>query len=40
MDCIKMDFQPNMFDLVIDKCTLDTLLTEPLGYFQVARYLR
>ena len=40
MDCAKMDFQANKFDLVLDKGTMDTILCENLGYFKVARYLR
>lgn len=40
MDCSKIDFQSNSFDLVIDKGTMDTLLCENQSYFKVARYLR
>lgn len=40
MDCTKMDYPANKFDLVLDKGTLDTILCVPLGYFKVARYLR
>jgi hypothetical protein len=40
MDCTKMDFKDDSFDLVIDKGTMDTLLCENLGYYKTARYLK
>jgi ubiquinone/menaquinone biosynthesis C-methylase UbiE len=40
MDCTKLLFPDKYFDLVIDKATMDTLLTGDKPYLTVARYLK
>lgn len=39
-DCRKMDFQNGVFDLVIDKSTMDALLCGKNSFLNVARMLR
>ena len=40
MDCTKMGYPDKFFDLIIDKATMDTLLTQEKPYLTVARYLK
>lgn len=40
MDCRKLGFNPNNFDMVLDKSTIDTLLCGRKAFINVARTLK